>query len=254
MSDINITISGKKRLLTAGKYCDKNIVINPVGGGDFSGEYVIPVDELPTENIDTNALYLCDGAYYKGSATKLVDVGYGGKTENGIVVQSIKAAGYYYVKTKPTENISVSVYGGDIYAYYVEGDNNVFVYGDMSGTGNNSWITISQVVGLPFYGVVDANNAWNADYSTQSVYAYVDQSGWTKYLAPTGTLEITESGTYDVSEYASAEVNVAVPMEVETEAEMTALLETAEIGSVYKYIGASGTYETDALYVVEESE
>ena len=39
--------------------------------------------------------------------------------------------------------------------------------------------------------------------------------------------------------------------EISTEAEMTALLETAEIGSVYKYVGESGTYENGALYIVE---
>lgn len=42
-----------------------------------------------------------------------------------------------------------------------------------------------------------------------------------------------------------------LPIEVSTEAEMTALLGTAEIGSVYKYVGESGTYENGALYIVE---
>jgi hypothetical protein len=39
--------------------------------------------------------------------------------------------------------------------------------------------------------------------------------------------------------------------EVSTEAEMTALLGTAEVGSVYKYVGATGTYENGGLYIVE---
>ena len=42
-----------------------------------------------------------------------------------------------------------------------------------------------------------------------------------------------------------------LPIEISTEAEMTALLETAEIGSVYKYTGITGTYENGVLYVVE---
>lgn len=42
-----------------------------------------------------------------------------------------------------------------------------------------------------------------------------------------------------------------LPNEVVTEAEMSALLETAKVGSVYKYTGATGTYENGALYVVE---
>lgn len=44
-----------------------------------------------------------------------------------------------------------------------------------------------------------------------------------------------------------------LPIEISTEAEMTALLSTAEVGSVYKYTGeTTDTYENGALYVVEE--
>ena len=45
-----------------------------------------------------------------------------------------------------------------------------------------------------------------------------------------------------------------LPIKVATESAMNALLATAEVGSVYKYIGTTGTYENGALYVVEESE
>lgn len=40
------------------------------------------------------------------------------------------------------------------------------------------------------------------------------------------------------------------PIEVATEEEMTALLTAENIGKVYKYTGATGTYENGALYVV----
>lgn len=40
-------------------------------------------------------------------------------------------------------------------------------------------------------------------------------------------------------------------IEASTEAEMTSLLSTAEVGSVVKYVGESGTYENGALYIVE---
>lgn len=46
--------------------------------------------------------------------------------------------------------------------------------------------------------------------------------------------------------------DTALPVEVATESEMTALLDAAEIGGVYKYTGKSGTYENGALYTVEE--
>ena len=42
-----------------------------------------------------------------------------------------------------------------------------------------------------------------------------------------------------------------IPQEISTEEEMTAVLETAEVGSIYKYTGESGTYENGAYYVVE---
>lgn len=44
-----------------------------------------------------------------------------------------------------------------------------------------------------------------------------------------------------------------LPIEVSTEAEMTALLESGEVGGVYKYTGTTGTYENGALYVLENA-
>lgn len=41
------------------------------------------------------------------------------------------------------------------------------------------------------------------------------------------------------------------PKEISTEAEMNTLLTTAEVGSVYKYVGTTGTYEKGALYMIE---
>lgn len=45
-----------------------------------------------------------------------------------------------------------------------------------------------------------------------------------------------------------------LPTEVSTEAEMTALLESGEVGGVYKYTGeTTDTYENGALYVLENN-
>lgn len=41
--------------------------------------------------------------------------------------------------------------------------------------------------------------------------------------------------------------------EVSTEAEMTALLESGEVGAIYKYVGETGIYENGALYTIEET-
>ena len=64
-----------------------------------------------------------------------------------------------------------------------------------------------------------------------------------------------EDNFYDGS-YTDIEDN-PLPIEVTTEAEMNALLDTADIGSVYKYAEDaedSGTYEKGALYIVEAVE
>ena len=75
-------------------------------------------------------------------------------------------------------------------------------------------------------------------------------------------IQITENGTYKASTdgadgYSRIVVNVAGDTsggiaEASTEAEMTSLLSTAEVGSVVKYVGESTeTYEKDTLYIVE---
>lgn len=48
--------------------------------------------------------------------------------------------------------------------------------------------------------------------------------------------------------------DTALPIEVATEAEMTAFLESGEVGGVYKYTGTTGTYENGTLYVLEVTE
>ena len=54
MSDMNITIKGAKRLLTAGKYCDKNIVVTAEGGG--AGDFNIAYGDTAPE--DTTKLWV----------------------------------------------------------------------------------------------------------------------------------------------------------------------------------------------------
>lgn len=45
------------------------------------------------------------------------------------------------------------------------------------------------------------------------------------------------------------------PLEILSESEMNALLATAKVGTIYKYMGTTtDTYEYGAWYVVEESE
>lgn len=43
------------------------------------------------------------------------------------------------------------------------------------------------------------------------------------------------------------------PVEVETEAEMDALLIDDNVGKIYKFVGTSEKYITNAIYIVEEN-
>lgn len=179
----------------------KSVNVNvPTGGGECDKPHIIEVDELPTENIDTNAVYLCKGAYYK-YANEFVDfIAFSNGNANSFAA-AIDAGnvsgGFHIIPTKTTDGILVSdTTVPNLHFYYIEDEADVFIY-------TNGWLACSY-----FYGTYQGNISDLSEATADGYYALMTR-GWTKYLAPTGTLEITESGTYDVSEYASVEVTVA---------------------------------------------
>lgn len=72
-------------------------------------------------------------------------------------------------------------------------------------------------------------------------------------ITPSGSKTITENGEgIDVTSYATVDVAVpdnTEPPELSNEAEINAL----PVGAVFKYVGASGTYENGAYYLVESN-
>ena len=82
-----------------------------------------------------------------------------------------------------------------------------------------------------------------------SIVATVE--GGNKATLPVKDLQMKSDIMITVPE-AESGTDSAIPIEVSTEAEMTALLENGEVGGVYKYTGTTGTYENGALYVLEE--
>lgn len=75
------------------------------------------------------------------------------------------------------------------------------------------------------------------------------ESGQTATLACSG--KKMKSDIVVTAPEAEGGTDSPLPIEVSTEAEMTALLESGEVGGVYKYTGTTGTYEKGALYVLE---
>lgn len=75
-------------------------------------------------------------------------------------------------------------------------------------------------------------------------------------IIPTGTLEITENETYDVTEKASAIVNIPSTsvIEIATSSEMDALLIQANVGKYYKFTGTTDdNYTNGDVYEVVQA-
>lgn len=82
------------------------------------------------------------------------------------------------------------------------------------------------------------------------------------YIVPGGILWLTENGEYDVTRYKTVDIEVPtsggvdspLPIEISTEAEMSALLDTAPVGAIYKYVGeTTDTYENGTKYELCEN-
>lgn len=74
------------------------------------------------------------------------------------------------------------------------------------------------------------------------------------YIIPSGSQDITENGTYDVTSKASVSVSVPItPIEdVATSSAMDALLVEANVGKLYKFTGTTDSnYTNGDLYLVE---
>ena len=74
-----------------------------------------------------------------------------------------------------------------------------------------------------------------------------------QYIEPTGSLSITQDGTYDVTNYATVDVSVPNPLLAATDAEMTALTTEANVGKVVKFTGTTGTYQQQRLYLIKSN-
>ena len=169
---------------------------------DCTADHIFIVDELPTQNIVDGATYKCGDSYYR-YGKELTDVRYDAYSLAELLGVTAPV-NYYYVSTKPTENIAITSEADSFHIYYVEDENDLFLYGELSDIGENVWASISEAIGATFNGVISNES----EATEEGLYAVVS-NGFQSYVAPKGTLEITENGTYDVSEKASVVVNTS---------------------------------------------
>lgn len=195
-----ITDNGTKDVT---KYVSVTVNVPTSGGStECSGNHIIEVDTLPTENIDENVLYKCGESYYKcakklkdlvvvenGTATSMVDM----YISYGLTIY------LYYVTTKPTENIVPSDWStGIIAVYYVEDENDAFTY------DGSEWSAMGAS------GVISDTSEAIED----GMYALL--SMWKEYLAPSDGITITENGVYDVSQYEKIATSIPSSYMVQT--------------------------------------
>jgi hypothetical protein len=194
------------------------------GSTECSGKHIIEVDELP-ETGEEGVVYKCGDSFYQWvkEFKDIITLQSNGDTLSFVgTYEALGTATFvlYYVKTKPTENIQAvdqTTMPMIFPFYYVEDEDNIFLYGDSEGTGTNEWVLLTVISeDLTYQGVItDASEATVVD----GIYALVSD-GWKEYLAPSGSIAINKKGTYNVSQYVNAIVEVPSSYMVQTTTEL----------------------------------
>ena len=223
------------------------------GGGECSGAHVIEVTELPTENIDENAVYLCGGAYYKYAETTafsdviLVQAG-------GTIVFSELAESYSmecsFNEVPSLEDFDIA----NVLISDLETCCHLYYFHSLLGEGGDDYVLafvegpqmvdFNQIMGLKYKGTI-----YDVSEATEGgCYALMGGgSTWQRYGSSTGTLTITENGKHDVAEYASVNINVPIP-DGYIQPEGTKNISTNGTHDVTKY--ASVTVAVPTIYTV----
>lgn len=143
---------------------------DPVNSGDCSDEHIIEVEELPTENIDESAIYnlkseipfsdliICDGGAF--SLTEMY-------TQYGFTVECIT------IPTRTTSGVkALDFSSGLMPLYYIEDEQDVFIYGDLGGTGTNEWIQFGTAFGSSDEPVIYGGSISDISEATTDGYYY----------------------------------------------------------------------------------
>lgn len=200
MSQHNITVEGGKsvRLPTAGKYCDRDIMISATGGG-------VPLPTLTNPGTEDDLMQgkeLIDGAgaVVKGAFTLDSEL-----SDQDLLLEQIrealvgKAAGEGESTPTQEKNVTITQNGSteilpdEGYALHKVG-----VTVDVPIP--DGYIQPSGTKSITANGTHDAKA-----FESVSVNVPIPEG----YIQPSGTKEITGNGTHDVTAYASVNVNVA---------------------------------------------
>lgn len=202
-----ITANGEYPASADGADGFSKVVVNiPIP--ECSGKHVIEITEPPAvDDLDKTAIYKYLGSYF-GYVKGLEDIFVVDGSDKMSLVELYSAFGVsfnlYYAETKPTENIVITDPNVSVFnVYYIAGEDDLFVYGDVTESGTNEWASFTTLMGMPNNGAISDTSEATED----GVYAVV-ADGWKEYLAPKGSVTITENSTVDVTDKASVIVEV----------------------------------------------
>ena len=147
-----------------------NVPTSGGGSGECSGTHVIEVTELPTENIDENAVYHISSETKTFSDIILIDSGTAVSVRNEYGLKSV------YCTTKPTENLVEDTY------YYVEDEDTI--YGYMSGT------LVDLKAQYNYLGVI--SSASEASTDVDGAYAVIAVVNGDRYYTYSGETVLTD--------------------------------------------------------------
>lgn len=151
------------------------------GAGNCSGEHVIEVEELPSENIDANAIYKISGSFSDVLVYVSADMS---MSYVELAAAEGVACSCNTIPTKTSSGIKITNLASDstepsIHFYYIKDENDVFMYGDIEGTGTNDWISFSAMMGGSFLfqgTITDVSEA-----SVQGYYAVGEDAKYYRY-------------------------------------------------------------------------
>ena len=125
-----------------------------------SGEHVIEVVELPTENIDESAVYKVTKRVF--SDIIIYDDKEGMMPLGQLLFNLLGSMPLYTEPTKPTDNIKITT-DNEIHLYYIADEDDVFVFGDLNNTGVNEWVALSEGLDGTYCGCISDVHQINAE-------------------------------------------------------------------------------------------